>query len=70
MTQEFMAMMLGVTRPTVTVIAGTLQRAGLITYHRGRISVVDRENLESASCECYGATVKLLNSVLDGTRRD
>ena len=64
MTQEFMAMMLGVTRPTVTVIAGTLQKAGLITYHRGRIAVVDREKLESASCECYRATVKLLDAVI------
>lgn len=64
MTQEFMAIMLGVTRPTVTVIAGTLQKAGLITYQRGRITIVDRGKLESASCECYRATVKLLNSVI------
>ncbi len=69
MTQEFMAMMLGVTRPTVTVIAGTLQKAGLITYHRGSITIVDREKLESASCECYRTTVKLLASVMKGARR-
>ena len=42
LTQEFVAMMLGATRPTVTVVAGTLQKAGLITYHRGRITVLDR----------------------------
>ncbi len=66
MTQEFMAMMLGVTRPTVTLVAGTLQKAGLITYHRGRITIVDREKLEAASCECYRTTVKLLDAVLDG----
>lgn len=70
MTQEFMAMMLGVTRPTVTVIAGTLQKAGLITYHRGSLTIVDREKLESASCECYRTTVRLLGAVLDGPRRN
>ena len=53
LTQEFVAMMLGATRPTVTVVAGTLQRAGLITYHRGRVTILNRGKLESASCECY-----------------
>jgi Mn-dependent DtxR family transcriptional regulator len=53
LTQEFAAMMLGATRPTVTVVAGTLQRAGLITYHRGRVTIVDGRQLEQASCECY-----------------
>jgi CRP-like cAMP-binding protein len=38
LTQEFAAMMLGATRPTVTVVAGTLQKAGLITYHRGQVT--------------------------------
>src|SRR3954468_19011179 len=51
LTQEFAAMMLGATRPTVTIVAGTLQRAGLITYRRGRVQIVDRERLEEASCE-------------------
>jgi CRP-like cAMP-binding protein len=68
LTQEFVAMMLGATRPTVTVVAGTLQQAGLITYHRGRVTVLDREKLESASCECYRATTNLLRSVTDGPR--
>jgi len=63
LTQEFVAMMLGATRPTVTVVAGTLQRAGLITYHRGRVTVLDRKDLESASCECYRAATNLLNAV-------
>ena len=63
LTQEFLAMMLGVTRPSVTIVAGTLQKAGLITYHRGRITIVDREKLESASCECYRVVVRLLASV-------
>jgi len=57
LTQEFVAMMLGATRPTVTIVAGTLQKAGLITYHRGRVAILDREKLESASCECYRATM-------------
>ena len=63
LTQEFVAMMLGASRPTVTVVAGTLQKAGLITYHRGHVTIVDREKLESASCECYGAATALLKRV-------
>jgi CRP-like cAMP-binding protein len=68
LTQEFVAMMLGATRPTVTVVAGTLQKAGLITYHRGHVSIVDREGLENASCECYRAATNLINAVTDGSR--
>ena len=64
LTQEFVAMMLGASRPTVTVVAGTLQKAGLITYHRGQITIVDREKLESASCECYETTTELLRHVI------
>ncbi|MFL5605031.1 MAG: Crp/Fnr family transcriptional regulator [Gemmatimonadaceae bacterium] len=52
--QEFLAQMLGVHRPAVTLAAGALQRAGLIKYARGKIVVLDREGLESASCPCYG----------------
>jgi CRP-like cAMP-binding protein len=51
--QEFLAMMLGVQRQTVTVAAGQLQRAGLIEYRRGHIVIEDREGLEAAACECY-----------------
>ena len=50
-------------RPTVTVVAGTLQKAGLITYHRGRVTIVDREHLEDASCECYGAATALCETL-------
>jgi CRP-like cAMP-binding protein len=64
LTQELAAMMLGATRPTVTVVAGTLQRAGLITYHRGHVTIVDREGLENASCECHGAATALLDAVM------
>jgi CRP-like cAMP-binding protein len=53
LTQEFLAQMLGVRRPTVNIAGATLQKAGLIRYTRGRIGVVDREGLEAASCECY-----------------
>ena len=63
LTQEFAAMMLGTSRPTVSVVAGTLQKAGLITYRRGRVTVVDRENLEAASCECYRTATDLLKAV-------
>jgi CRP-like cAMP-binding protein len=63
LTQEFVAMMLGATRPTVTVVAGALQRADLIAYHRGHVTIVDRGGLERASCECYRTTTDLLNGV-------
>jgi len=63
LTQEFVSMMLGVTRPSVPIVAGTLQKAGLITYRRGRITILDRERLESASCECYRVVVRLLAAV-------
>jgi len=53
LTQEFLAQMLGVRRPTVNIAGTSLQRAGLIRYSRGRITVVDRKGLEEASCECY-----------------
>lgn len=55
LTQEFLAQMLGVRRPGVTVAIGILQRAGLISHGRGRIKVTDRSGLEAASCECYAA---------------
>ena len=53
LTQEFLAVMLGVRRPGVTVAAQTLQDAGLIRYKRGRISIADRVGLEKVACECY-----------------
>jgi CRP-like cAMP-binding protein len=53
LTQEFLADMLAVQRPSVSVAAKALQQAGLIRYSRGRILVIDREGLEEASCGCY-----------------
>ena len=55
MTQELIANMLGVRREGVTEAAGKLQQAGLVRYHRGRITVLDRPGLEQRSCECYRA---------------
>jgi CRP-like cAMP-binding protein len=53
LTQEFLAQMLGSKRTTVTVVAATMQQAGLISYSRGRVRILDRPTLESVACECY-----------------
>ncbi|MDB5841865.1 MAG: Crp/Fnr family transcriptional regulator [Herminiimonas sp.] len=55
LTQEFLAIMLGVHRPSVTVIAHTFQQSGLIRYTRGKFTILDRKGMEEASCECYSA---------------
>jgi CRP-like cAMP-binding protein len=57
LTQEFLAHMLGTRRASVAVAAGILQKAGLITYKRGRVKIEDRSRLEDAACECYSAIV-------------
>ncbi len=53
LTHEFLSQMLGVRRPTVTVVAHMLQQAGLIRYHRGHIEILDRRGLQERACECY-----------------
>ncbi|NDJ16240.1 Crp/Fnr family transcriptional regulator [Myxacorys almedinensis] len=53
LTQELLSQMLGVRRASVSVVAAILQKAGLIRYTRGKIRILDRQGLESASCECY-----------------
>jgi CRP-like cAMP-binding protein len=53
LTHDFLAQMLGVRRPTVTLAAGMLQKAGLIRYSRGVVTILDRPRLEELSCECH-----------------
>jgi len=53
LTQEFLSHMLGVPRTSVTMIAGNLQKQGLITYRRGKIAILNQQRMEAASCECY-----------------
>jgi len=65
-TQELIAGLLGVRREGITEIAGNFQRAGLISYRRGHISVVDRSGLESRACECYKVVKKEFHRLLDG----
>jgi CRP-like cAMP-binding protein len=67
-TQEFLAEMLGVRRTSVTTVAHTLQRAGMIRYARGKIQIIDADALREGACECY-ATVKEQYETLLGTRR-
>ena len=54
MTQEFLAQMLGTRRASVTVAAGIMQKAGLISYARGSMRILSRQKLEAAACDCYG----------------
>jgi CRP-like cAMP-binding protein len=58
-TQESMALMLGVRRVGVTVAAGEFQQSGLIAYHRGEVTVLDRPALEAQACSCYAADRQL-----------
>jgi CRP-like cAMP-binding protein len=64
MTQELIANMLGVRREGVTEAAGNVQRAGLISYNRGRITVLDRPGLEARACECYAVVKKEFDRLL------
>ncbi len=57
-THEFLAYMLGVRRVGITMAAGVLQRSGLIQYHRGELTVLDRQGLEAAACGCYASDCK------------
>jgi CRP-like cAMP-binding protein len=71
LTQDFLAQMLAVRRPTVTLIAQSLQSAGLIRYRRGRITIADREGLERRACECVGEIRTKTRTILsDLTRVD
>ena len=71
LTQEFLAMMLGVQRTGVSAAAGMLQRAGLISYRRGTVTILDRRGLRRRACECYGVSKREFDHLLgDPPRRD
>jgi CRP-like cAMP-binding protein len=63
LTQDLIAVMLGVRRSTVSVAASTLQKAGFIRYQHGRITILDRVGLEDAACECYEAVASEYRSL-------
>jgi CRP-like cAMP-binding protein len=64
LTHDFLATMLGSRRSGVTIAAATLQKAGFIHYHRGRITVLDRAGLKSTTCECYELTTRQFGDAL------
>lgn len=64
MTQEFMALMLGVRRVGVTEAAGHFQDSGLIVYHRGELTVLDRKALEAEACSCYAADKQIYQRLM------
>ncbi len=68
MTQELVASALGVRREGITEAAGKLQRAGVIRYRRGHISVLERSRLEARACECYAVVKKELGRLLSDVR--
>lgn len=65
MRQEFLAQMLGVQRPTVSTTANMLQKAGLITYTRGRMTVLDPEGLAEGACQCYELMEREMDRIFD-----
>ena len=69
MTQELIANMLGVRREGVTGAAGKLQRLGIIEYHRGQITVLDRTKLEALCCECYAVVKKETDRLMPDVQR-
>jgi CRP-like cAMP-binding protein len=66
LTQEFLGQMLGVRRTSVSLVANTLQAAGLIAYRRGNIQVTDIQGLKEAACECYGAVKSHYDQIRSG----
>jgi CRP-like cAMP-binding protein len=65
-THEFLGETLGSRRATVTLSAGLLQSAGLIRYHRGLVTIVDRRGLEAVSCECYAVIRAAMDRAISG----
>jgi CRP-like cAMP-binding protein len=68
MTHEFLALMLGVRRPGVSVAAHALQESGVITYNHGTLTVEDRQGLEATACECYRVVQNKFDRVFAVTR--
>jgi CRP-like cAMP-binding protein len=66
LTQEFLAQMLGVRRPSVSLVANTLQKKGLIKYSRGRMRLLDLKRLQKGACECYGTVKAHYQRMLSG----
>jgi CRP-like cAMP-binding protein len=66
LTQEFLAQMLGVQRPSVSLVANTLQRKGWIKYRRGRMRLLDLKGLQKGACECYGTVKSHYERLLSG----
>ena len=66
LTQEFLAQMLGVRRPSVSLVANTLQKRGLIKYSRGRMHLLDLKGLQKGACECYGTVKAHYQRLLSG----
>ncbi|MBD1866954.1 Crp/Fnr family transcriptional regulator [Cyanobacteria bacterium FACHB-471] len=69
LTQEFISQMLGTRRASVTVAAGSLQEQGIISYSRGKITILNRERLREKSCECYNVISGEFNRLL-GLKRN
>lgn len=63
--KDFLASMLGVHRPTVSLVAGKFQQEGYLEYKRGVITVLDRPGLENATCECHDVVKKQFQRLLD-----
>jgi CRP-like cAMP-binding protein len=70
LTQDLIAVMLGVRRSTVSIAASTLQRAGVIRYQHGRITIIDRVGLENAACECYEAVASEYRALFGDYSKD
>jgi CRP-like cAMP-binding protein len=69
LTQEFLADMLGVHRPSVSLAASSFQQDGMIKYSRGKMSIVDRKGLEETSCECYSIVKNQFERILGSFRK-
>lgn len=63
-TQDFLAARLGVTRPTISLVANSLLKAGLITYHRGSVRLLDRAKLEQFACPCFTITKTVYERII------